>query len=254
MQARLLLCLLLVALPVRPQTGRPSTSAIETIAGGEPSSVPGREFNLLGVSDMSADLDGNVYFSVQSQSRVYRLGRDGHVTVYAGSGVRGKEMAGAPAASSPLFNPYAVAADANGNLYVMCAESLIGVDAATRTISTLFEVPHGPPGAADSVHNIEEMVVGPDGKLYFVDGGDHRIKVLSLASHTVTVIAGNGTAGRVQPGALATSSPLRYPNSLAVASDGTVYFGGLEPAIFSISRKTAESASSASGFLMNPAR
>jgi hypothetical protein len=53
---------------------------------------------------LAADFDGNVYFSVQAQSRVYRLGRDGRVIAYAGNGVHGKQLDGAaPAASSPLL-------------------------------------------------------------------------------------------------------------------------------------------------------
>ena len=95
MQYRCLVSLLLASLLVssaRPQSERPLTSSIETIASGEPASIPGPEFNLLALSGLASDLDGNVYFSVQAQSRVYRLGRDGRVTAYAGNGVRGKQI------------------------------------------------------------------------------------------------------------------------------------------------------------------
>lgn len=70
--------------------------------------------------------------------------------------------------------------------------------------------------------------------MLILDGGDHRIKSYSFTTRAVTVLAGNGQVGRTQPGVPASSSPLKYPHSLAVASDGTVYFTTLEPAVFSI--------------------
>src|SRR5580658_212082 len=230
-----LLLFSLLAPAAKGQSERRFTSSIETIAGGEPASIPGPEFNLSALSGVAADFDGNVYFSVQAQSRVYRLGRDGRVMAYAGTGVRGKQLDGAPAASSPLLNPYALATDADGNLYITCANALLAVDAGTHTISKVFDLPYRESGALELIHNIENMVIGPDSKLYFTDGGDHRIKTYAFTTRAVSIIAGNGNVGPAQPGAFATSSPLRYPQSLAVASDGTVFFGGLEPSVFGIS-------------------
>jgi streptogramin lyase len=238
MKGRCLLSLLLVPLlapAARPQSERQLRSSIETIAGGEQASIPGPEFNLSALSGLAADLEGNIYFSVQAQSRVYRLGRDGRVASYAGNGVRGKQLDGVPAISSPLLNPYALATDGDGSLYVSCSNALLAVDASTHAIFKVFDLPYREGGTIDLIHNIESMVIGPDGKLYFTDGGDHRIKAFSFTSRAVSIIAGNGNIGPVQRGATATSSPLRYPQTLAVASDGTVYFAGLDPSVFSIS-------------------
>jgi sugar lactone lactonase YvrE len=217
-----------------PQARLPFTSSIETIAGGEPSSIPGPEFNLTGVAGLAADLDGNIYFSMQPRNRIYRLGRDGNVTIYAGNGVRDKQIDGAPAASSPLPDPRALATDSVGNLYIITGDALVSVDAGTHLLSTVFPVPYRQSGSSETINGIDEMVIGPDGNLYFSDGGDHRIKSFSFTTRAVTVLAGNGKVGPTQLGVAATSSPLKYPHSLAVASDGTIYFTTLEPAIFSI--------------------
>jgi sugar lactone lactonase YvrE len=230
----LLLFISLLVASASPQTRPTLTSSIETIAGGEPSSIPGPEFNLTGVAGLAADLDGNIYFSIQARNHVYRVGRDGNVTIYAGNGVRSKQVDGAPAASSPLPGPRTLATDTVGNLYIICDNALLSVDAGTRVLSTVFSVPYKQPQSAETINGIEEMVIGPDGNLYFSDGGDHRIKSYSFTTRAVTVLAGNGKAGPTQPGALAVSSPLKYPHSLAVASDGTIYFTTLEPAVFSI--------------------
>jgi len=235
---RCLLPLLLFSLAVpgaRSQSERPLPSSIETIAGGEPASIPGPEFNLSALSGLAADLDGDVYFSVQEQSRIYRLGRDGRVTAYAGNGVHGRQIDGTPAVSSPLSGPYGLTTDTSGNLYITCANALLAVDAGTHTISKVFDLPYREADGPELIHDVEGMVIGPDGKLYLNDGGDHRIKTFSFTTREVSIIAGNGKVGPAQPGVVATSSPLRYPQSLAVASDGTVYFAGLEPSVFSIS-------------------
>jgi sugar lactone lactonase YvrE len=230
-----LLLVSLLASAARPQSERALTSSIETIAGGESAGVPGPEFNIWALSGLAADLDGNVYFSVQEQSRVYRLDRDGRVAAYAGNGVHGKQIEGGLAVSSPLLNPSLLAIDAQGNLYMTCENALLVVDAGTHAISKVFDLPYRESGALELIHDVEGMVIGPDGKLYFNDGGDHRIKAFSFTSRAVSIIAGNGNVGPAQPGANATASPLRYPQALAVASDGTVYFAGLEPSVFSIS-------------------
>jgi len=78
------------------------------------------------------------------------------------------------------------------------------------------------------------MIVGPDGNLYFSDGGDSRIKEYSFASGAVTVLAGNGTAAPAQTGIAANLSSLKYPQAVAVGRDGTVYFSTLEPYVFRI--------------------
>jgi hypothetical protein len=160
------------------------------------------------VSGLAADTDGDIYFSIQAKSRVYRLGVDGKVTVFAGSGVREKSFDGRSAVLSPLLNPGSLAVDIAGNVYIVCAHALVRVDSKTGLLSTVFSLPYVQPGSPDSILDIIEMVVGPDGDLYLSDGGDYRIKTYSFASGAVTILAGNGMHGPTQPGMPAISSPL----------------------------------------------
>ena len=229
-----LLALPLLAPLVESQAGRHGASSIDTIAGGESASVPGRDFSPLAISGLVADSQGNIYFSIQSKSRVYRRGRDGLVTVFAGNGTSGREIDGVTAAESPLFGPRRLAVDKAGNVYIACHIALVRVDARTRILSTVLETPYSLRRSPRSIGEIMEMAVGPDGNLYFSDGKDSRIKSYSFASGAVTVRAGNGTIGPTVTGIPATSSPLRYPESVAVGSDGTVYFSTLEPRLFRI--------------------
>ncbi len=230
----LLLAFSFLASSARPQAERLPTSSIETIAGAEATDVAGTEFSFASVAGLATDAVGNTYFSLLAMSRVYRLGADGKVTAYAGSGVRDKNLDGVPAVASPLFNPHALAADATGNLYIACPHAFLRVDASSGVLSTVFTTPYTQPGSSISILEINEMAVGPDGALYISDGGDWRIKSYSFASGSVTVLAGNGVLGATQPGVPATSSPLKYPKAVAVGSDGAVYFSTLEPSVFRI--------------------
>ena len=207
------------------------TSTIETIAGGE---TTNREFGVFPVSGLAADSRGNIYFSIQAMSQVFRVGTDGQVTVFAGTGVRERHIDGAPAAESALLNPRTIAVDRADNVYIVWANGLVRVDAKGHAISTVFDTPYARPGMPVSIGEINKMAVGPDGKLYFTDGADNRIKSYSFATGVVTALAGNGTVGPTKAGAPALSSPLKYPQSISVAADGTIYFSTLEPYVFSI--------------------
>src|SRR5271165_4300774 len=217
-----------------PQAQRPTGSLIETIAGAELSGVPGAEFSIASISGLAIDARGNTYFGIQAKNRVYRLGADGLVTVYAGTGVDAKSLEGVPAVDSPLLNPYALAADAAGELYIACSQGVVRVDASTGLVSTVFATPYASHGSSIRIASVEHLAAGTDGELYLIDGGDWRVKRYSLASGAVTVLAGNGTLGAAQVGGPPIASALKYPRALAVAADGTVYFSTAEPAVYRI--------------------
>jgi len=218
----------------KSQADRLGASSIDTIAGGESTNVPGRDFSALPVSGLAADSQGNIYFSIQSKSQVFRLSTGGQVTLFAGNGARRRPIDGVSAAGSPLLNPRSLAVDRAGDVYIACDSALVRVDARTKTLSTVLETPYSLPGSPGAIGEINEMVVGPDGNLYFSDNKDWRIKSYSFTSAAVTILAGNGTLGPAQVGLPAISSPLKYPHSVAVGQDGTVYFSTLEPCLFRI--------------------
>lgn len=212
-------------------------SLIETIAGAGSTSTAGADFSFGSLAGLATDGLGNTYFTLQSLNQIYRLGPDGRVTAYAGSGVRGMQGENLPAIKSPLLSPASLAMDATGNLFIASGRAVVRVDAASGILSTVLKTPYRQPGSADSILSVNSMVVGPDGNLYIADGGDFRIKSYSLSSGLVTILAGNETLGTTKPGGPATASPLQHPNAVAVGPDGTVYFTTMEPAVFRIRPK-----------------
>jgi len=230
----LLLAFSFLASSARPQAERLPISSIETIAGADANREEGKRFSFASVAGLAIDSAGNTYFTLQAMSRVYRLGANGDVTIYAGNGVHAENLDGVPAVASPLLNPGALAVDVRGNLYVSCFHTLVRIDARRRVLSTVLTTPYKQPGRPVSILGIDAIDVGPDGALYFIDQGDWRIKRYSFVSGSVKVIAGNGQIGDTQPGVPAISSPLKYPQSVAVGRRGTVYFSTLESSVFRI--------------------
>jgi sugar lactone lactonase YvrE len=218
----------------RLQAQQKSTSLIETIVGANSPDVVGSEFSLGTVGSLVTDAVGNLYFSQPSLGQVFRAGRDEHVTAYAGNGVRSKHLEGVLAVASPLSNPMALAVDAAGNLLIADGGFLLRIDAASGVVSTVFKMPYRPAGSVDSIKSINGMAVGPDGVLYIADAVDQRVKSYSLGSEAISILAGNGTRGATHLDVPATESPLQYPQAVAVAPDGTIYFSTMEPAVFRI--------------------
>jgi sugar lactone lactonase YvrE len=129
-----------------------------------------------------ADSQGNIYFSIQAKNQVFRLAVDGQVTIFAGDGTREMQTDRVLAADSPLRDPRSLAVDSAGDVYIVCGNGLVRVDGKTQVLSTVFETPLAQPGLPASIGEINEMVVGPDGNLYFSDGKDRRIKSYSFAT------------------------------------------------------------------------
>jgi DNA-binding beta-propeller fold protein YncE len=84
---------------------------------------------------------------------------------------------------------------------------------------------NGQPGfSATQINNPYGLTIGPDGALYFCEIGNHVIRRLDLATHVLTVIAGNGTKGYSGDGGLATQAQLNEPYEVRFDSLGNMFF------------------------------
>ena len=91
---------------------------ISTVAGGATPATPfpGISTGIYEPGGLAADAAGNVYFA--SLNYVFRLGRDGMLTRVAGTPAAGFSGDGGLAVNAQLSNPYGVAVDGAGNLYI----------------------------------------------------------------------------------------------------------------------------------------
>jgi DNA-binding beta-propeller fold protein YncE len=67
------------------------------------------------------------------------------------------------------------------------------------------------------------LVIGPDGALYWVEYGSHRLLQLDLRSKKISVLAGTGTKGYSGDGGPAAAAQLNTPHELRFDSKGNIY-------------------------------
>lgn len=207
---------------------------ISTVAG---SSTPGfagdrgaaTSAELLGPTDAVVDGAGNIYISDRGNSRIRIVNSQGIINTYAGTGVANYGGDGGPATAAQLFQPFQLALDGSGNLYIAdWGNSRIRKINSAGNISTVAGGgtgalgDGGPATAATIGGNLFGIAVDATGNLYITSNA--RIRKVDAATGFISTIAGNGTAGFSGDGALATNATVNGARSIAVDSSGNVYF------------------------------
>jgi streptogramin lyase len=188
---------------------------------------------LNGPFDVGFDPDGNLFFSDTFNHCVRRV--DAHTNVIrtvAGCGEPGYSGDGGPATRARLNEPYGIAVDRAGNVYVADRHNhcVRRIDAASGIVTTFagngsakFS---GDDGAAARAGMVEPNGLALDpgqDRLFIADVADHRVRVVDLASGIIWTFAGNGEAEHSGDGRSATMAGIHGARAVKVAADGTVY-------------------------------
>ena len=207
---------------------------------------------------IATDPSGSVYFS--SLNCVFKIDRNGVLTIVAGNGIAGQSGDGGPATSAQLSNPTGLAFDTAGSLYVVDAATtynarirkisasgiIATVAGGVLCINTQCQPnPNGDGGPATSALLIQptDVAVDGSGNLYIaepvdadggaqISGGNGRVRKVSTVG-IINTFAGGGTETSVRAystdkdslgdGGPATSALLSSPSGLAVDSVGNLY-------------------------------
>ncbi len=176
---------------------------------------------------VAADASGSVYIADTSHDRVLKLTSTGTVTTFAGTGTRGSAGDAGPASSAQINQPFALAVDRLGNVYIgeyggarvrkVTPDRVISTVAGNGQFGTA-----GDGGQATSAQ-IADMGIAVDlaGSLYIADGVSLVRKV--GPDGTISTVAGGGTALGPQEGVRATAAWLFKPNAVAVDVAGNLY-------------------------------
>ncbi|HEX5321964.1 MAG TPA: hypothetical protein VFW46_22600 [Stellaceae bacterium] len=194
---------------------------------------PAREALLNGPFDVAFDGAGNLYFSDTFNNRVRRVdARTGAIATVAGSGEKGFGGDGGAATAAALNEPYGIAIDRAGNLYIAdrLNRRVRRVEAASGVIATVAGTGEaaysGDQGAAARAGLAEPNGLAFDAtqaKLYITDVADNRVRVIDIASGTIDTFAGTGTAEHGGDGGPARLAGTFGPRAVRVATDGTVF-------------------------------
>src|SRR6185437_10193548 len=152
------------------------------------------------------------------------------ISTVVGTGQAGHSGDGGPAAQACLDNPFDVAFDRAGNLYLSDTfnHCIRRVDASTGVIDRIAgrgEAGYSGDGGRATEALLDEpygIVLDADGNLYFADRLNRRVRRVD-ARGVITTIAGTGEAVSDGDGGPAARAGIFGARAVQVAPDGTVY-------------------------------
>lgn len=174
---------------------------------------------------IAVDSSGNVYVGDSHSFLIRKVTSGGVVTTLAGSGSSGSANATGTAAS--FDNPFGVAVDSSGNVYVADNwNNLIRKITPGGVVTTLAG--SGSPGSANrtgtaaSFKTPNGIAVDSSGNVYVADFGNNLIREITSGG-VVTTLAGSGSLGSAN--ATGTAASFNGPAGIAVDASGHVYVG-----------------------------
>jgi len=156
-------------------------------------------------------------------------GRAQDISTVAGTGLYGFSGEGGPATAAAVDMMYALACDAQGNIYI--ADSWnnrvrkVTPSGAITTIAGTGEsgsTGDGGPATSARLDCPRGIAVDTQGNIYISDSGNSRIRKIAVGG-TITTIAGTDTPGFSGDGAAATGAQLSFPRGLAMDSESNLY-------------------------------
>lgn len=172
---------------------------------------------------VAVSANGNVYVADWGNHSIRMISADGTVSTLAGSGTAGYNDGTGTAA---LFkNPYGLAADLNGNVYVADSGNnrirKISPNGAVITLAGSGSAAFADgTGSAASFNNPVRIVVATDGNAYVADQVNNRIRKIT-PDGVVSTFAGSGNPGAEN--GIGTAASFNYPYGVDMDAAGNVY-------------------------------
>ena len=176
-----------------------------------------------GPGSVTFDSAGNLYIGDVANQRIRKITPAGVVTTLAGSTPGG--FSDATGTTAKFSNPYGVAVDSAGNVYVadynnnrirkITSLGVVSTLAGQTTAGYLDGT-----GTSARFNGPWGIAVDSFGTVYVGDYNNQRIRKIT-AEGIVTTLAGNGTASSVN--GTGTNATFNYPTGLTIDSELTVY-------------------------------
>lgn len=203
-------------------TGYVSTYAGSTTGGYADGKGTAATFDRPG--GLAMDAAGNIYVADQYYSLIRKIDTSGNVTTLAGYGYG---YVNANGLNARFADPWDVAVDASGNVYVADTYNNVirkitpSADVTTLAGTTTAGYVDG--SAASAQFNYPAgIAVAPDGTIYVADQDNNRIRKIST-SGVVSTFAGSGSKSTVD--GVGTSASFASPHSISIDAAGNMYVG-----------------------------
>jgi RHS repeat-associated protein len=235
--------------------GGPSTSAL-----------------LSGPNGVAIDSSGNLYIADANNNRVQKVSAStGNISTFAGSasGTGGNSGQGGVATSARLDDPFAVATDTSGDVFIASLgnNQAYEVPAAsgtqfgiTMTAGHIYTIAgstaetsgssgDGGPATSSLLDGPQGLATDASGNVYVSDTGNNRIQEIAVTTHSqwgvsmtagdVYSVAGSASASGLGDGGPATAAGLAEPVQIAIDSSGDLYIAdGLDGVIREVAGAT----------------
>ena len=201
-----------------------STGDITTIAGtgGCGNSLDGimaTDAQLNYPHDVASDGSGQVYIAETGSNRIRKVTVSGTITTIAGTGQFGSDGDGSAATSATLANPFGIAVDGSGNVYVADTNNhrIRKVTLISGIITTIvgtgqsFFSGDGFQATSAAISYPFDLSLDKSGNVYIADTGNSRIRKVTNSTGVITTIAGGGV------------DLLDFPIGTTVDGSGNVY-------------------------------
>lgn len=212
------------------------TGVISTFAGtgqrgygGDGGAATNARFS--GTYSLAFDAEEKILYVADLENRRVRAidMNTGKVRLVAGNGQKGVPTNGSAAATSPLFDPRAVAVSANGEVYILerGGHALRVVDTAGKIRTVVGTGKAG--GYTPTTNPLEVTLKGPkhlwvdrDQSVLIVDSENDVIRRYLPKENQVVLVAGTGKRGStLNPDPLKTE--MRHPHGVNVDQQGRIY-------------------------------
>jgi trimeric autotransporter adhesin len=153
------------------------------------------------------------------------------ITTVAGNGTLGYTGDGGAATSAEFQQPFAVAVDFQGNLFIsdFSKDVVRRVDATTHVVTTVtgngtagYAGDFGP-AASGVLHSPSGLSFDAAGSLYIADSGNDAVRKIDPATGQISTFAGNGVAAYSGDGGLASSASLHTPEDVALNDENSLF-------------------------------
>jgi hypothetical protein len=174
---------------------------------------------------------GEMYIAEAANHCIRCVDADGKIRTVAGCGRKGYSGDGGAATAATLNEPYGVAADRQGNLFIVdrlnaCVRRVEARSGVIRTLAGTGAPGYGGDGGPAAGAQLKEpngQALDGRGHLFIADVQDNRIRRVDLETGTITTVAGTGRRAFSGDGGPATEAAINGARAVDVDTEGNLY-------------------------------